>query len=131
MNFWPIRIAASLLGNAPFVFAAMAARLLTITLVVQVLSVDQETFDRVPAMISEGQMVGEQWLETTGFTAKVRIQNVIRSDHGVTPGEMIEIHYTIRKATPRPLPFTDLPLRPCDNVTLTVSKGNGGYGLRR
>jgi hypothetical protein len=104
MNCWSIRTAAALFGNAVFVFAAMAARLLTSTLVVQVLSVDQESFRRVPAMISQGQVVGGQWPETTGFVAKVQIQNVVRSDHSLAPGETVEIHYTIRTAQPRPLP---------------------------
>ncbi len=131
MTCWSVRIAASLLGNAVVVFAAMAARLLTSTLVVQVQSVDQESFNRVPAMISQGQPAGGQWLETTGFAAKVQIQNVVSSDHGLSPGETIVIHYTIRTATPRPLPLTDPPLKPGETMTLTVIKGNDGFELRR
>ena len=131
MSGWVIRAAASLFGNTVLVCAAMAAQLSTSTLVVQVVSVDQESFKRSPAMISQGQVVGGQWLETTGFVAKVQIQNVIRSDHGLARGETIDIHYTVRTATPKPLPFTDTPLKPGENMTLTVSNGYGGYTLRR
>ena len=133
MNWVPARAVAPalLLGSAVLVSAAMAARLPTSTLVVQVLSVDQESFRREPAMVSQGNAVGEQRLETTGFVAKVQIQNVIQSDHGLAPGQTIEVHYTIRTATPRPLSFTDTPLEPGKNMTLTVMKGNGGYELRR
>jgi hypothetical protein len=133
MNWVPARAVALavLLGSAVLVSAAMAARLPTSTLVVQVLSVDQESFRREPAMVSQGNAVGEQRLETTGFVAKVQIQNVIQSDHGLAPGQTIEVHYTIRTATPRPRSSRDTPLEPGKNMTLTVMKGNGGYELRR
>ena len=133
MNWVPARAVAPalLLGSAVLVSAAMAARLPTSTLVVQVLSVDQESFRREPAMASQGNAVGEQRLETTGFVAKVQIQNVIQSDHGLAPGQTIEVHYTIRTATPRPRSSRDTPLEPGKNMTLTVMKGNGGYELRR
>jgi hypothetical protein len=133
MNWVPARAVAPalLLGSAVLVSAAMAARLPTSTLVVQVLSVDQESFRREPAMVSQGNAVGEQRLETTGFVAKVQIQNVIQSDHGLAPGQTIEVHYTIRTATPRPRSSRDTPLEPGKNMTLTVMKGNGGYELRR
>jgi hypothetical protein len=133
MNWMPARAIALalLLGNAAIASAAMAARLPTSTLVVQVLSVDKESFRREPAAVSKGKVSGDQWLETAGFVAKARIENVIQSDHGLAAGETIEIHYTIRTATPRPLPFKDTPLEPGKNTALTVMKGNGGYELRR
>jgi len=122
-----IRAVAFLFGIAMFVCAAMAARALTSTLVVQILSVDQESFRRGPAMMSQGRPFGDQWLESTGYVAKAQIQNVIRSDHGLAPGEIIEIHYEIRTATPQPLPFTDARLKPGQSGTLTVSKAKSGY----
>jgi hypothetical protein len=121
---------AFLFGNAVYASAAMAARLPTSTLVVQVLSVDQESFHSEPAPVSQGNAFGEQSFETSGFVAKAYIQNVVQSDHGLAAGETIEIHYKIRTAKPRPLTFKDKPLEPGKTMTLTVMKGDNGYELR-
>jgi hypothetical protein len=130
MKFLSIRAVGSLFGIALFAFPAMAVRLPTSTLVVQVLSVEQVSFNREPAMISQGRVVGDRWLETTGFIAKVQILNVIRTDHGLAPGETIEIGYKIRTATPQPSSFHDAPLKQGENVTLEVMGGNGRYERR-
>ena len=121
---------AFLFGMAVFVCAVMAARLPTSTLVVQVLSVDRVSFNRVPSRISQGHAVGDVWWETTGFVAKARILNVIRTDHGLAPGETIDVSYKIRTATPPPSPFHDVPLKAGQTVTLEVMGGNGKYERR-
>ena len=125
MKCLSICAAGFLFGKALFVFEAMAARLPTSTLVVRVLSVDQELFHRDRAPV-----VGEQWLESTGFVAKVRIQNVIRTDHGLAPGETIKVHYTICTANSLPLPHTATPLKPGENVTLEVFGHDDEYQRR-
>jgi hypothetical protein len=54
-----------------------------------VLSVDQGSLRREPALIGQSQVTS--WLEMTDFTAKSQIRNVIRSDHGLVADETIEI----------------------------------------
>jgi hypothetical protein len=98
MSWLSVRAAAwaFLLCNFGLVSSAMAARLPTSALIVHVLSVDQESFNRSPAMLKDGKPFGDQWYETTGFIAKAQIQNVIRTDHGLTPGQTITIRYKIQ-----------------------------------
>lgn len=124
MKRWSIRIAASLLVCMAFAAAATAARVLSSTLEVQVLSVDQGPLRREPGLISQGKVIN--WLEMTDFTATVQIRNVIRSDYSLASGETIKIHYTVRSAAPRP----GKPLKPGDDLTLTVLKGDDGYVWR-
>jgi hypothetical protein len=133
MNWVSVRAVAFafLVGNAVFASAAIAARLRTSTLVVQVLSVDQESLHSEPSPVSQGKTFGDQSFETSFFVAKARIQDVIQNDYALAPGETIEIHYKIRTAKPRPLPFKDKPLEPGKTMTLEVTKGNGGYELRQ
>jgi hypothetical protein len=79
---------------------------------------------REPGLISQGKVIN--WLEMTDFTATVQIRNVIRSDYSLASGETIKIHYTVRSAAPRP----GKQLKPGDDLTLTVLKGDDGYVWR-
>jgi hypothetical protein len=58
----------------------------------------------------------------------VRIQNVIRTDHGLAPGETIKVHYTIRTASS--LPHSATPLKPGESVTLEVFGHDDEYQRR-
>jgi hypothetical protein len=126
MNYWSIRVAAPLFAGAMFGFAAMAARLPTSTLDVRFLSVDQESFRRDPSSALSGQS-----FETTGYVARVQIQNVISTAHGLTAGQTIEVHYTIRKAGALPLRSKSQPPKPGESRTINVMKAKSGYEWRR
>ena len=82
-------------------------------------------------MLKDGKPFGDQWFETTSFVAKAQIQNVIRTDHRLTAGQTIVIRYSIRSATPRPLPFKDTPLKAGEDATVEVMGGGTEYELRR
>jgi hypothetical protein len=118
---------ALLFGSAVFVSTAMAARLPTSKLLVQVLSVDQESSTIDPPLMIQGRAVGEQVIETTGFVAKVLIQNVVRTDHGLASGDTIRVHYRILTGRPLPIPQTAVPLQPGESVTLEVFARDGEY----
>jgi len=102
----------SLLGGR-----AVAVRLPLSKVTVNVLSVTRESFKAV--QYSNGLF------ETTRFAAKARIEKVLESDHGLKPGEIIQIHYEVHVRNP-PLPRVPPPrhLKEGETVTLTVF-GNG------
>ena len=123
---------ALLCVSGGFVSAAMAARPLSSTIVVQVLSVMKISSRFETPSMSQGQVVGgPQRLEDTDYLADVRIQNVIRSDLDLSPGETLGIHYTVVTGAPIPLPITRVPLRPGASATLTVFKDTVGYRMLR
>ena len=85
---------AFLFGIAVLVSPAAAARLPTSDLVVQVLSVEQVgALHEKTDLFEQGQKVpgGVRLWDTTTFVAKARIVNVIRTDHDLAPGEVIDI----------------------------------------
>jgi hypothetical protein len=121
---------ASLFGIAMLVSAAMAARLPTSDLVVQVLSVEQVGFTRQKSdLFDHGQKVpgGVMLWETTTFVAKARIVNVIRTDHDLAAGEVIDVKYNIATTTPPLSPPRGEPLAPGQTVTVHVMGWNGKY----
>jgi hypothetical protein len=132
MSWLSVRAAAwaFLLCNFGLVSSAMAARLPTSALIVHVLSVDQESFNRSPAMLKDGKPFGDQWYETTGFIAKAQIQNVIRTDHGLTPGQTITIRYKIRIGTPQPIPLKNRSLKAGEDTTVELMGRGTEYELR-
>jgi hypothetical protein len=65
-------------------------------LVVKVLSVD-------PQLSNRAQYSGGVTVETTKFIAKVQIEQVLTDEHGLSPGQTIEISYDVRVRQP-PLP---------------------------
>jgi hypothetical protein len=122
-----ICIVAFLVCNVVLGFTAMAARLLTSELVGQVLSVDQASFHREPWTTSQGQVTA--WVEIAEFVAKIKVQDVVRTDHGLMPGAIIDVYYEIKMIGPKPL--SNRPLKPGETVTLEVmGRMNGGYERR-
>jgi hypothetical protein len=121
---------ALLFGGALFASTAMAARLPTSTLRVLVLAVDQESFTVDPPPTVQGRAAGAQVIETTGFVAKVLIQDVVRTDHGLVSGDTIRVHYRILTGRPLPIPQTAAPLQPGASVTLEVFGRDGDYERR-
>jgi hypothetical protein len=110
--------------NAMLLSAALAARLATSTMVVHVLSVTEEFHHR------EAARFGPQIFDTAGFVARVQIQTVLQTDHGLVPDETIDIHYQIRTAKPLPLGFHDKPLQPGEDATVMIMETRDGYERR-
>jgi hypothetical protein len=98
-----------------------AARLLVSTVTIEVLSVDRLSSSR--QIYANGQP-----FETTKYVATARIQKVLRTDHGLSPDAVIEIHYD-RRDPPMPGPL-DHVLKVGDTATLAVSGGGHTFTWR-
>jgi hypothetical protein len=106
---------------------ATAAQPGTSTLTVNVQSVDPESFTRKNVHVPCGSSFA---LETTKYVAKAQITKVLNTDHGLSPGAVIDIRYSVTVRQP-PLPaFPVSPmLSPGETVTLTVFGEGGSFSL--
>jgi hypothetical protein len=114
--------AVSLLGA--FAVIAPAATQPLSTLSVKVMSVDRESLDR-HTYRRESFQSGESsggWSEQTRFVAKAQIETVLNSDHGLSPGAIIEIRYFVVQSSV-PAEVRDSTLKTGETVTLTVIEG--------
>ena len=97
---------------AASVVPAYGARLPLSELVVVILSAEQQSFNR-ETYARGGSM------EITRFIAQAKIQEVLNSDHGLSPGMVIEISYIIRLVQPSGRQ-NGPSLKAGDTVTLSV-----------
>src|SRR5262249_30451726 len=94
-----------------------AVRLPVSTLTVEILSVERESF--------KAQQYSNGLFETSSYVAEARIEKVVRTDHGLNPGDSIQIRYDVRvRRPPLPANLNIRSLRSGETVTLTVS-GSG------
>jgi hypothetical protein len=105
--------------------SASAARLPLSTITVNVLSVDRESFHRderrPPAQ-------SDVVFDTTRFVARALITEVLKTDHGLNPGALIDIRYDVTERQP---PHPAFPVRARLNAgetaTLTVFGGGSSF----
>jgi hypothetical protein len=116
-----------LFGAAACVIAftanAPAARLPVSTLTVNILSVDRASFLREEYKATGG------WLEKSTYVAKARIETVVNTEHGLSPGAVIDIRYDVRVQQP-PNPYNRsiaASLKVGDIWTLTVFGGGTSF----
>jgi hypothetical protein len=106
-----ILIAAASTVAIAFLGAALAARLPISTLTIEVLSVEEK--------LSKSETYANgQTIETTTFVARAKIQKIVQTDHGLSPGAVIDILYRrTRPSLPgRPNRFLEVG----ETVTLDV-----------
>ena len=104
---------------------ASAARLPTSTITVNVLSVDRESVNREEIRYPGQPSVA---FEKSNFVAKAKIANVVRTDHGLTPGAVIDIHYSVTvRDPPAPAFHVRSSLSAGEMATITVSGGGGSF----
>jgi hypothetical protein len=107
--------AASAAMSAASADRARAWKLLTSTVTVNVVAVERLSSDLV-------HLRGGQSRETTTFLAKAEVANVIATEHGLSPGAVIDIRYDV--VVPRPPSQPEPKLTAGDAKTLTLM-GNG------
>ncbi len=105
-----------------------AARLLTSSIVVEVLSVDRESVNREEIKYPERPTVA---FETSKYVAKARVTKILRNENGLQEGAVIDILYSVTVRDP-PDPF--FRVRPTlsagQATTLSVSGGGGKFDWR-
>ena len=99
---------------------AWSARLPTSTLVVDVLAVDRKSFK------SGRYANGSSW-EKTSFVAKAQIRKVLRTDHGLKPGDIIQIEYDVLRPSWR----AETVLNQGATETVTVSRHGREFRWRQ
>jgi hypothetical protein len=102
---------------------ALAARLPTSTLTVNILSVEPESFNR-----QESQYPGQQSVafETTKYVAKAQVSKVLESDHGLSAGAVIYIRYSVTVRQPPHPAFRVRPMLSAGETTTLTVFGEGG-----
>jgi hypothetical protein len=129
-SFLLLGAAVSLLVASADVAPAQGPPLSTLT--VKVLSVDRESSMR-HTYRRESFQSGESsggWSENTSFVAKAQIETVLNSDHGLSPGAVIDIHYiVVRSSVPAEQVLSNLTTG--ETVTLTIIRLPTGFLWRR
>jgi hypothetical protein len=109
--------------------SASAARLPVSTITVNVLSVDRESSHRDE---SRNPAQPDVVIDTTRFVARALITTVLNTEHGLSPGPVIDIRYDVaERQPPHPAFRVRARLNAGETVTLAVSGGGSSFYWRR
>ena len=97
---------------------ACAMKLLTSTVTVNVVAVECLSSDL-------GHLSGGQSRETTTFLAKAEVATVFATEHGLSPGAVIDIRYDV--VVPRPASWPEPKLTAGDAKTLTLMGSGNSF----